>query len=221
MRLRKLSLGIAGIGLLTAMVTVVGAGSAQAVTTANGTITCKALAGTITFVPPIETTGDTNSAKAVVKVTLKTCTYTSTNIPGAHGTITGAAAATLTTTTTNNTANACSGLATSRAVSLKVPWKDSNGQALAATTVSYSGFDVVANGAFAGFDLPQDTGGTASELGSFAGTDGGATSQANAFVKSTTTQISTACNGATNDGLKTLGLGHAGTVADPSESIGA
>jgi hypothetical protein len=127
--------------------------------------------------------------------------------------------ATLTTTTTNNSANACSGLETSRAVTLTISWhyKSSAGVTLAKvtpSTVSFSGFDVLVHGASEpGFDLPQDSGGTSTATGSFAGTS----SAANAFAKKTISFITTKCGSST--GLTALPLGGPGTATDPSQAV--
>jgi hypothetical protein len=180
------------------------------------------LGGAIHFNPPLFNTGTSNTEAASVKVKLNAlsagCSTTATNLPPG-GILFGLAAATLTTTTTNNSANACAGLATSQAVSLKISWhyKNSAGVTLAKlipTTVSFSGFDVLANGASEpGFDLPQDAAGTATATGSFAGSS----SDANAFAGKNITYITTKCGSST--GLTALKLGGAGTVSDPSQAI--
>jgi hypothetical protein len=207
------------LGLLSFVgVELLGSSSAAAVTVANGTINCTTLKGTVSFKPPLETTSDTTKDTTTIKATLSACHYTSTNI--GTGTVTGTV-----TSTHIGTNNACSGLATPSSQKLKVVWKDSNGTALAPTTTLFSGYDPLVNGsgstAIVGFDLPQDTGGTASVSagGSFAGTDSGASSESNAWANQNAGAISAACGNATTDGLKSLTIGHAGTVADPSHAF--
>lgn len=219
---RKLLMGAGAVLLPLGLVTLVDTGTAWATPiVANGTIKCTALAVTVKFTPPIENTGDTNSAKAVASGTVKTCTTTATNI--GTGTVTGTFALTLTTTSTNNSANSCAGLASgSRVVSPKVSWKDSNGKSIAPSVITFSGYDLVSNAtSHPGFDLPQDSGGTVSMTAgsSFKGTDAGATSQANAYATLTTSQLSAACGNATTDGLASLKLNSAGTALDPGELI--
>jgi hypothetical protein len=195
--------------------------SAVPVITANGTITCTALGGKISFVPPLFNTGTSNTETSTVHVTLRGCSSTATNLP-AGSIITGTSTSKVVTTTTNNSANACSGLATSRATTQGAVWKDKNSAGvtlakLTGTTTNFSGFDIVTNGSSEpGFDLPQDTGGTASASGSFVGTDAGAASTANVFAKKTAAQIAALCGSAL--GMAKLPVGGPGTAADPSMS---
>lgn len=224
--LKKLSIGAAVLALPLTIIGVVGVSPAVGsvpVITANGSVTCTTLGGKIGFSPALHATGTTNSDTATVAVTLAGCTPTSTNLP-AGSIIKGKASSTLTTTTTNNSANACGGLTTSRAVKLTVKWSDKNSSGvklatLTNTVISFSGFDApVVNGVGQpGFDLAQDSGGTASATGSFVGTDAGASSQANVFGKKTLSQLGKACGSAT--GLTALPVGGAGTLSDPSESV--
>jgi hypothetical protein len=225
MMLKKLWISAAAVALPLAMVGVVGAtpafGSVPTIT-ANGTVTCTTLGGKIGFSPALHTTGTSNTDTSSIKVKLSGCSTTSTNLP-AGSVITGTATSKIVTTTTDNSANACGGLATSRSSVQTVKWSDksSSGVALAHLTnsvVSFSGFDVLVNGSGEpGFDLPQDTGGTASATGSFIGTNNGATSEANIFAKKTATQITTTCGKAT--GMASLALGGPGTASDPSHSV--
>ncbi len=114
---------------------------------------------------------------------------------------------------------------TSRAQTQTIKWKDKNASGvtlakLAPSVVTFSGFDVVAGGASnSGFDLPSDTGGTASVAAgdSFAGSDHGATSEANALLVDTNTQLATLCGSST--GLAKLKLGGLGSGSDPSHSF--
>jgi hypothetical protein len=209
---------------MAVMVGVSSAGATLPTITANGTINCATVGGKISFTPPIESTGDSNSETAAIAASLKACTFTSTNLP-TGSILSGKATTSITTTTVDNSANACAGLGTSRATVLTIKWVDKNsaGTALAhvvASTVSFSGFDVLANGlSEPGFDLPQDSGGTASASGSFTGTDSGASSESNVFAKKTIAQIATSCSSETTDGLVKLPVGGVGTASDPSHAL--
>ena len=221
---RKVVMGVGACLLLAGLVSVVGVRPAGAVIAANGTISCKTVKGTVKFSPALETTGDANTDTATTTGTISGCKYTSTNI--GSGTVTGTFTSKKVTTTSNNTANQCTTEnITSQSYTLK--WKDSNGDALGPSTITFSGFDVVFNGtgtaAYPGSDFPQDSGGTSSVGlgGSFRGTDGGASSTTNSYLTITVGTFlgSTKCGNATTDGVASIGIGHAGTTADPSEFI--
>jgi hypothetical protein len=224
--IRKLLLVAAAVTLPLGMVTILGASSSSASAppvVATGTVNCTTLSGKIAFVPPLTTAGNSNTETATVGVKLSGCTPSVTSDLGTGAIITGKAVSTVVTTTTNNTANSCAGLATSVAQTQTVKWKDKNSsgvvlEKLAPSTVHFSGFDVVSGGASnSGFDLPQDSGGTASVAsgGSFAGSDNGATSEANAFTVDTTAQIGALCS----TGVAKLKLGGVGAGSDPSHSF--
>jgi hypothetical protein len=210
-----------GAGIIVATTTTP-AGAAVPVITANGSATCSTLKGAIHFNPPLFNTGTSNSETASIKVKLNSssggCSTTATNLP-AGGILYGIASSSLTTTSTDNSANACAGLGTSQATTQTITWhyKSSAGVTLAKltpTTVTFSGFDVLTNALVEpGFDLPQDTGGTTTATGSFAGTG----SQANIFATKTITFITGKCG--TSTGMTALPLGGAGTATDPSQSI--
>jgi hypothetical protein len=207
-----LLIGLTGVGP---------AGGSVPVITANGTVTCTTLGGKISFSPALHNTGTSNTETATVHVSLKGCSRTSTNLP-AGSIIKGVSTSKLVTTSTNDSANACAGLATSRASTQTAVWHDKNSAGvtlakLTNSTTHFSGFDILTNGSSEpGFDLPQDSGGTASGSGSFAGTDAGASSEANVFGKKTIAQITAACG--TTTGLVSLPVGGPGTAADPSHS---
>ena len=230
---RKLLIGAGAIFLPLGLTTLL-EGTAGAtppnIGAANGTINCTAVTAKVKFTPPIESTGDTNFATASITGSLKTCKTTgNTNLPaGSH--ITGSVTAKITTTTSDNSANSCGGLVTtgSSPKTLKVKWVDKNSSGvviatLNPTTVTFSGYDAVFNpptdgsSSFPGFDLPQDSGGSSSLAAgsSFPGSDGGTSSEANAFSNLTVAQISSACGNASTDGLASLTLAHAGSTVDP------
>jgi hypothetical protein len=210
-----------GAGTLVVVSSTPGAASVPVIT-ANGSATCSTLSGSIHFSPALFNTGTSNTETTTIKVKLNKltagCSTTATNLP-AGGILYGLATSHIVTTTTDNSANACGGLATSRSTTLTTAWhyKNSAGVTLAKltpTTVTFSGFDVLTNGGNEpGFDLPQDTGGTTTATGSFAGSS----SMANTFANKTITQIAAKCGSST--GLTALSLGGPGTVADPSQSV--
>jgi hypothetical protein len=210
-----------GTGTLVAVSSTPAAASVPVIT-ANGSATCSTLSGAIHFNPALFDTGTSNTEATTITVKLDSlsagCSTTATNLP-AGGILYGTATSHITTTTTDNSANACSGLATSRSTTLTVTWhyKSSAGVTLAKltpTTTTFSGFDVLVNGSGEpGFDLPQDTGGTSTTTGSFAGSS----SASNVFATKTTGFITTKCGKST--GLATLPLGGPGTAADPSQSV--
>jgi len=223
--MKKLCICTAVLALPLALVTVIGGTPATGSTptiTANGTVTCTTLGGKIGFSPALHTTGTSNTETSTIKVKLTGCSATSTNLP-AGGIIRGTATSTVTTTTTDNSANACGGLATSRTTVQTIAWTDksSGGVTLAKltkTVATFSGFDVLVNNSSEpGFDLPQDSGGTAGATGSFVGGDAGSSSEANIFAKKTLSQITAACG--TSTGLVKLPLGGPGTATDPSHSV--
>ena len=192
------------------------------VITANGSATCSTLMGAVHFNPPLFTTGTSNTETATIRVRLNGlsggCLTNATNLP-VGGILYGIATSSPITTTSDLSANSCAGLGTSRATTLTITWhyKNSAGVTLAKltpTTVTFSGFDGLTNGLLEpGFDLPQDSGGTATATGSFAGTS----SQANVFATKTSSFITKRCG--TSTGLASLPLGGPGTATDPSQSI--
>ena len=205
---------------------------------ARGTLHCTTIKAKVTFTPPIETTGDTNTAKSSTTGTVSGCTWTDT--PTGPGTplpagshITGTISESATTTTTDMSANSCGGLvsAGSKPITFTVKWTDKNSSGVVIATLNntvstFSGYDAVFNPitdggtSFHGFDLPKDAGGTASVAsgGSFQGTDAGASSNANAYATITVSTIGADCGHTSPDGLPSLTLGHAGPSTDPSQS---
>jgi hypothetical protein len=220
--MKKLWMSAVVVALPLGLVGVAGSPAAAVpIITANGTINCTTLGGKIGFSPAMHNTGNSNTETSSIKVKLAGCSTTSTNLP-AGSIVTGVDTASVVTTTTNNSANACGGLATSKSTVQTIVWKDKNSSGvtlakLTKTVATFSGFDTVLNGSGEpGFDLAQDSGGTASATGSFRGTNAGATSEANVFAKKTTSAIATTCG--TSTGLVSLPFGGPGTVSDPSHS---
>lgn len=216
MRIRKLAAGFAAIGLpLTAAAMVAGTTVASASgtpITANGTITCTKLSGTIKFKPPL-VNGGSASETTTATITESGCTDTATNLP-AGTVVTGSVKSTL---SSAGSTNSCASLATSEPESLAVKWSGKSGKStvsIAGSTVSFSGYNVVANSKHdEGFQLPGNGsggGGTSSVSGSFAGSDGGASSSALVYSTSTASTLAGDC---AKKGIKTLTINKKGSTA--------
>lgn len=178
------------IGLIAALPLAVGlpTGSASAANPpAPGTITCTQITGKITFTPPLTLAGNANSEVTKTTTTSTHCTVSTGTAPTK-----GVTHSTITKTSTNNTANSCTGLATSVPVTEHVVWTHT--PLIANTTVKFSGLMQATEpvSGDAGFTLPN-TGGTASVTGSYPGTDHGKTSTATVYTNKTASQIATAC----------------------------
>lgn len=158
---------------------------------APGTNTCTHITGKITFTPPLTLTGNANSEVAKTTTTSTGCSV-SVGTPPTKG----VTHSTITKTSTNNTANACTGLATSVPVTEHVVWTHT--PLIANSTVKFSGLMSATEpvSGDAGFTLPN-TGGTASVTGSYPGADHGKTSTATVYTNMTATQIGALCSSAT------------------------
>ena len=211
MRLRKYIFGAAALALGTGTLVVGLAGSASASVvnppsvTANGTATCgtaghSGITGTITFTPPLKN-GGTASENTTVSIKEKPCTDTATNL-ASGGKLKGKVKESLSSLTSTNS---CTGLTTSAPETLTIKWsyKNASGVSLdtiANTVISFSGYNIVsstnppwATAGDQGFQLPGGTSPTASATGSFLGTDGGASSNAEAFLGLTAAQLASDC----------------------------
>lgn len=147
---------------------------------ATGSLHCKKVKGTVQFSPPLTTAGGRSETTTVV-ASLGDCTPAgSTDKTKPHGTAR---------LTLNTPSNACSSLTTSQAATVNITWRPKR---IEPTSVSFTGFDVTSQNGNYGFTLPG-TGHTASLTGSFAGTDGGATSIASIFSDQGSSQILAAC----------------------------
>jgi hypothetical protein len=211
-------LGMVAVGAAT------DAGASIPTITADGTMNCSVVGGAIKFSPALHSVGTANSDTTTVASTLSGCTPSGNTNLKAGSVVTGKVGSVVTTTTTDNSANSCGGLATPKAQTLTVKWTSKVAgvvvQKLTNTVITFSSFDAVFNGTVnPGFDLPGDTGGTASatSTSSFQGSDGGASSTSNAFAKLTAAKLGAKCG--SSIGLTALPLGAAGTAADPSASF--
>ena len=222
--MKKLLIAAVVVAMPLGMVAVANAteaGASPPTIQADGTIHCTTIGGAVKFSPADHTTGTTNTENTSIAAKMTGCTVSGSTNLAAGSVVTGKASSTIVTTSTDNSANACAGLASGKAQSLTIAWTSKVAgvvvQKLKSTTVSFNGFDAVFNGVGdAGFDIPSDTGGTASATptSSFLGGDNGASSDGNAYGKLSVSVLTGKCNGLT--GLAALPLGGAGTVLDPA-----
>lgn len=192
MKLRKLVMGVAAVALpLGVMTTVVGIGAAGAkATNQPGTLDCALITGTVTFTPKLTNTPTT--VKTVTKTKLTNCTP-STGLKPKSG------ASSSTTTTANDD---CAMLAAGSTTPFTLTTKWAPATKIKPTKSTVSGISPATNGAGdAGFQLPNEPGGTSSGTGSYLGSDGGTTGSAQAFTSETSTQIGATC---TTTGLASL-----------------
>jgi hypothetical protein len=188
---RKLLLTGAAIALPLGMLAVSGVAGASAhkgKVTATGKLTCTAIKGTISFSPPLKTTGPFSTETSTAKITVSGCTGGSVNPKS------GKVDQSLSSATSTND---CTSLATSNAETLNIKWAGK----INPSTTSFSGYSTGANGAGdEGFILPQSKG-TGSTVGSYAEASG---ATAAAYSNETEAQILAACG--TSAGLKKLTL---------------
>jgi len=229
-RLRRVIFGAAALALLsgTALAATAGVASASVrnipTVTANGTATCgspgsSAISGTITFSPPLKL-GGTSPEVTTVNIKEKPCTTTATNLR-AGGKLKGKVKQSISSGTSTNS---CTGLTTSapETLTVKWTWKNTAGVALDnvnPTTISFSGYNIVSStnppwttSGDEGFQLPGNGsggGGTSSGTGSFLGTDGGASSTAEAFLGLTAAQLSSDCSSSGGLASATFAFGYA------------
>jgi len=174
MRLRKLIIGVAAIGMpLTVMSTVVGIGAAWA-STGTGTYNCSKVSGTITFKPPLTNKGG-KAEVTTVKTTASTCSGTAKPKPTK---VTGTA-------TIKSSSNACANLAGSKAISLKLTYSPT----VTASTLTGSASESISGTSVTFLVSGKVTGSYPSSSASGKGK-----------LKQTTSQLATAC--ASSTGLK-------------------
>jgi len=224
--MKKLLIAAVVVAMPLGMVAVANAteaGASPPTIQADGTIHCTTIGGAVKFSPADHTTGTTNTENTSIAAKMTGCTVSGSTNLAAGSVVTGKASSTIVTTSTDNSANSCGGLSAGKPQTLTIAWTSKVAgvvvQKLKSSTVSFNGFDAVFNGSGdAGFDLPGDTGGTASATptSSFLGGDNGASSDSNVFGKLSISVLTGKCNSLT--GLTALPLGGAGTVLDPSGS---
>jgi hypothetical protein len=154
--------------------------SALAAVVASGSVSCTTVSGAVSFSPPLTTSGK-DAETTSISVTASGCTTAGSNVTSVTK---GVGSATISSPT-----NACSGLLTSRPLSIKVAWTPATTRP---SVVTYSGYEVTSAGGHGGFTLPSP-GGTAKVTGSFAGSDGGAGSTAVTVSSQGTTQLVAEC----------------------------
>ncbi len=150
-------------------------------TLATGEVTCTDITGALTFSPPLTTKGGSAESTAIT-LTAGRCTTKGSNVT----TVTGATeSATITSAT-----NSCTGLLTSRALTINIAW---NPTTIRPSVLTFSGYAGTSSSAGdVGFALPS-SGGDAKVTGSFSGADHGAGSTATALSSQTGTQLLAAC----------------------------
>ena len=150
-------------------------------TLATGSITCTNISGSLTFSPPLTTKGGSAESTAI-SLSAAACTTTGSNVTNVTG---GSGSATITSAT-----NSCAGLLSSRQLTIDMTWAPSTTRKSVVTFSGYGGATGPSGGE--GFSLP-DKGGTTKVTGSFAGSDGGASTTATAYSGESGTQLLTAC----------------------------
>jgi len=175
MRLRKIIIGVAAIGMpLAVMNTVVGVGAAFAAT-GTGTYGCTKVAGTITFTPPLKNNGV--SAETVkVKASATTCT-------GGTPKPTKVTA----TATIHSSNNSCAGLAGARPITVHLTYSP---------VVTASTLSGTANESITGSQVAFNFSGTVT------GSYPSGSASGSGKIKQTVSQIGASC--ASTTGLKSL-----------------
>ena len=179
MRIRKLIIGLAAVGMpLTVMSTVIGVGAAWA-TTGTGNYNCSKVTGSVTFKPPLKN-GGTSAETTTVSATVTKCTGgspTPTKVVG-KGTI-------------HSSTNDCANLANAQTVSLAL----TNTPAVSPKSVLHATTGEVISGSSITFTLSGNV--TGSYVSSSASAKG--------KIKQTTVQVGTACG--SSAGLKSVTIG--------------
>jgi hypothetical protein len=179
---RWASVFLIALGLVAMLTAGCSSGSVLANdTVATGSVTCTNITGTLAFSPPLTMKGNSPESTAITLVA-SGCTTTRSNVSS----VTRGLAA----TTISSTSNSCSGLLSSRALTIKVAWTPATISQSVLTFSSYSAASSPSGGE--GFTLPK-LGGTAKVTGSFPGPDHGSGSVAATFSDQTATQLLTAC----------------------------
>jgi len=161
----------------------------SAVIAATGSVTCDTLSGQITFSPPA-IHGGTSQGTEVFTLHASGCHTTGSNVTEVtEGDV----------TTTNQMAtDSCAALrkSTSTPGSATVEWTPGS---IAPSTVSFpGGYSVISHGTGGDIGFALGVTGGASVTGSFAGSDGGASSQVTVYLNQTADQFVAACNAAGN-----------------------
>ena len=156
---------------------------------ASGDVTCAHITGGISFSPPLTSTGSA-AQQTRISLTATGCTSSASSAPVVSR---GTAEVTIPSTT-----SACSGVLTLRSVALAIHWTPAT---IRPSTVTFPGYNIVSTPTgSAGFSFPS-SGGSASVVGSFAGSDRGAASTAALYFDPSVTQIQAVCK---SSGLASL-----------------
>jgi hypothetical protein len=159
--------------------------SASAPATASGSVTCSTVTGSLAFSPPLTATGAGAGAGAetgTIRLHASGCATSGSDVSAVGS---GTAAVSLSSPTST-----CSGVLTLRSVALTIHWMPST---VTPSVLAFSGYSIASrptgNG---GFSFP-DPGGTAKVTGSFAGSDGGASSTAAIYFDPSVAQLQSVC----------------------------
>ena len=154
-------------------------------TVATGDVTCSHVTGGISFSPPLTSTG-TAAQSTRISLTATGCTTSGSHTP------------VVTRGTAPSTTSACSGVLTLRSVALTIHWTPTT---IRPSTLTFPGYNIVSTpSGSAGFSFPS-SGGSASVVGSFAGSDRGAASTAALYFDPSVAQIQAVCK---SSGLASL-----------------
>ena len=183
--------------LLVGSIGVSGAWAKKAPVTVNGTLKCTTLKGTISFNPPLISSGaSTGTEVTTVKVSVSGCSGpTGETIPKKGST---------SEVLNNDTGNSCTGLASpgTSAENFSTKWSPAT---IAATNISFPGYTPETSPTV-GFSLG---GSKTTGTGSYVGTDAGKSSTATAYTSDTESDFVKACDG--KKGIKKLSI-TSGTV---------
>lgn len=174
MRLRKLIIGVAAVGMpLTVMSTVIGVGAAWAVT-GTGLYGCNKVTGTITFKPALKN-GGTSAETTTIATTASTCSGGSPKPTK----VTGKA-------TIHSSTNSCGNLANPQTVSLTL----TNTPAVSPKSVVHATSGEVISGSSITFTV-----GTVSSPASVTGSYPSTTAYGSGKLTQTVSQVASACSG--------------------------
>jgi hypothetical protein len=170
--------------------------SAPPVVVATGGVTCSDVSGTVSFSPPLTTSG--SAAETVtVNLTTKGCTTHGSNVAHVQG---GKIAATL-----SESSSACAALLNTQPVVVSATWSPTT---IHPSTIDISGYSIgVSPSGGGGFTLPNK-GGTSKVSGSFAGDDHGASSTSAIYSDQGVGQLVSACASAGGLSSITVTSGH-------------
>jgi len=156
---------------------------------ATGSVSCEAVTGSLAFSPALSATG---TRPETTTIALKATGCTTSN--SSASSLTGGA----TTVTVHSPTSACSGVLTLRSLALTIRWQP---VAIRPSVVHFSEYSIVSSPTGSGGFAFPNPGGSATVVGSFTGSDRGATSTASVFFSPSVAQILAVCR---SSGLASL-----------------